>query len=92
MASLGNTFLKTHSILLPNLQSQYFSGHSLLQMEESCCHKIEILNALEEGVKDVFWQVNSSIFQNEMIVVKKMTLIKNVYTRTLTKKYDYFYL
>ena len=54
MASLGNTFLKTHSILLPNLQSQYFSGHSLLQMEESCCHKIEILNALEEGVKDVF--------------------------------------
>ena len=61
-------------------------------MEENCCHKIGILNALEEGVKDVFWQVNSSIFQNEMIVVKKMTLIKNVYTRTLTKKYDYFYL
>ena len=54
-----------------NLQSQFFSGHSLLQMEESCCHKIEILNALEEGVKDVFWQVNSLIFQNAMIVVKR---------------------
>ena len=53
-------------------------------MEENCCHKIGILNALEEEVKDVFWQVNSSIFQNEKIVVKKMTFIKIVDPRTLT--------